>query len=96
MKRSRLAIVIVAVLCLVLIQPPREVTTQLTSARMTAVTDVIFRWLLLLAVLPITWCFYEWRKHTRHFGLIAKALGRCVVNDEVVSEAHMMFGLIET
>jgi len=29
-------------------------------------------------------------------GRIAKALGRCVVNDEVVSEAHMMFGLIET
>jgi putative colanic acid biosynthesis UDP-glucose lipid carrier transferase len=49
--RSSEAIVIVAVLCLVLIQPPREVTTQLTSARMTAVTDVIFRWLLLLAVM---------------------------------------------
>jgi UDP-3-O-[3-hydroxymyristoyl] N-acetylglucosamine deacetylase/3-hydroxyacyl-[acyl-carrier-protein] dehydratase len=29
-------------------------------------------------------------------GRVAKALGRCVVNDEVVSEAHMMFGLIET
>jgi UDP-3-O-[3-hydroxymyristoyl] N-acetylglucosamine deacetylase/3-hydroxyacyl-[acyl-carrier-protein] dehydratase len=29
-------------------------------------------------------------------GRIAKAVGRCVVNDEVVSEAHMMFGLIET
>ena len=27
---------------------------------------------------------------------IAKALGRCVVNDEVVSEAHMMFGIIDT
>jgi putative colanic acid biosynthesis UDP-glucose lipid carrier transferase len=49
--RSSEAIVIVAVLCLVLIQPPREVTTQLTSARMTAVADVIFRWLLLLAVM---------------------------------------------
>jgi putative colanic acid biosynthesis UDP-glucose lipid carrier transferase len=49
--RSSEAIVIVAVLCLVLIQPPREVTTQLTSARMTAVADVILRWLLLLAVM---------------------------------------------
>ena len=28
------AIVILAVLCLVLIQPPREVTTQLTTARL--------------------------------------------------------------
>jgi hypothetical protein len=49
--RSSTAIVIVAVLCLVLVQPPREVNTQITSARLTAVTDVIFRWLLLLAVL---------------------------------------------
>ncbi|MEP6546104.1 MAG: undecaprenyl-phosphate glucose phosphotransferase [Gammaproteobacteria bacterium] len=49
--RSSAAIVIVAVLCLVLIQPPREVTTQLTSARISAVVDVIFRWLLLLGVL---------------------------------------------
>ena len=29
-------------------------------------------------------------------GRIAKAQGRCVVNDEVVSEAHMMFGMIDT
>lgn len=49
--RSSEAIVIVSVLCLVLIQPPREVTTQLTSARMAAVSDVIFRWLLLLTVM---------------------------------------------
>ncbi len=49
--RSSESIVIVAVLCLVLIQPPREVSTQLTSARVTAVADVIIRWLLLLAVL---------------------------------------------
>jgi putative colanic acid biosysnthesis UDP-glucose lipid carrier transferase len=48
---SSAAIVIVGVLCLVLVQPPREVSTQLTSARLTAVTDVIMRWLLLLAVL---------------------------------------------
>ena len=49
--RSSQAIVVVAVLCLVLIQPPREVTTPVTTARITAVADTIFRWLLLLAVL---------------------------------------------
>jgi putative colanic acid biosynthesis UDP-glucose lipid carrier transferase len=38
-------------LCLVLVQPPREVSTQLTSARLSAVADVILRWMLLLAVL---------------------------------------------
>jgi putative colanic acid biosynthesis UDP-glucose lipid carrier transferase len=48
---SSSAIVIVAVLCLVLVQPPREVSTQLTSPRVSAVVDVIFRWLLLLGVL---------------------------------------------
>jgi putative colanic acid biosynthesis UDP-glucose lipid carrier transferase len=36
---------------LILVQPPREVSTQLTSARISAVADVIFRWLLLLAVM---------------------------------------------
>jgi len=35
----------------VLVQPPREVSTQLTSARLSAVADVILRWMLLLAVL---------------------------------------------
>src|SRR6202046_4268713 len=50
-NRSSQAIIIVAVLCLVLVQPPREVSTQLTSARLSAVVDVILRWLLLLAVL---------------------------------------------
>ncbi len=48
---SSSAMVIVAVLCLVLVQPPREVNTALTSPRMSAVVDVIFRWLLLLGVL---------------------------------------------
>src|SRR5579872_4800195 len=48
---SSTGVVIVAVLCLVLVQPPREVTTQLTSARLAAVSDVIMRWMLLLAVL---------------------------------------------
>jgi putative colanic acid biosynthesis UDP-glucose lipid carrier transferase len=49
--RSSQAIIIVAVLCLILIQAPREVSTQLTSARISSITDVIFRWLLLLAVM---------------------------------------------
>ena len=49
--RSSEAIIIVAVLCLILVQPPREITTQITSARLSAVADVIFRWLLLLAVM---------------------------------------------
>ncbi|HMA00615.1 MAG TPA: hypothetical protein VKP66_21935, partial [Steroidobacteraceae bacterium] len=48
---SSSAMVIVAVLCLVLVQPPREVSAQITSPRVSAVVDVIFRWLLLLAVL---------------------------------------------
>jgi putative colanic acid biosysnthesis UDP-glucose lipid carrier transferase len=43
--------VIVAVLCLVLVQPPREISTQLTSERTSAVVDVVFRWMLLLVVL---------------------------------------------
>jgi putative colanic acid biosynthesis UDP-glucose lipid carrier transferase len=49
--RSSEAIIIVAVLCLVLVTPPREVSTQLTSAKLSAVVDVIFRWLLLLGVM---------------------------------------------
>ncbi len=48
---SSSAITIVAVLCLVLVQPPREVSSQITSPRVSAVIDVIFRWLLLLGVL---------------------------------------------
>jgi putative colanic acid biosynthesis UDP-glucose lipid carrier transferase len=48
---SSTAVVIAAVLCLVLVQPPREVSTQLTSQRAAAVTDVILRWTLLLGVL---------------------------------------------
>jgi putative colanic acid biosynthesis UDP-glucose lipid carrier transferase len=44
-------IVVVAVVCLVLIQPPREVTAQLTSPRVSAVFDVLLRWFLILAVL---------------------------------------------
>jgi len=44
-------IAVVAVVCLILVQPPREVTTQLTSPRVSAVVDVIFRWFLILAAL---------------------------------------------
>jgi putative colanic acid biosysnthesis UDP-glucose lipid carrier transferase len=43
--------VVVAVLCLILVQPPRELNTQFASARISAVVDVLFRWMLLLAVL---------------------------------------------
>src|SRR6202163_3849870 len=49
--RSSEAIIIVAVLCLILVQAPREVTTQLTSARISSIADVLFRWMLLLAVM---------------------------------------------
>jgi putative colanic acid biosysnthesis UDP-glucose lipid carrier transferase len=50
-NRSSQAIIIVAVLCLILVQAPREVATQITSARLSAATDVIIRWLLLLGVM---------------------------------------------
>src|ERR1035441_9997061 len=48
---SSATIVIVAVACLVLIQPPRESNMQFTSPRISAVVDVIFRWFLVLALL---------------------------------------------
>ena len=48
---SSAAIAIVGVLCLVLVQPPREVSTQLTSARLSDVADVTLRWMILLLVL---------------------------------------------
>jgi putative colanic acid biosynthesis UDP-glucose lipid carrier transferase len=48
---SSSATVISAVMCLILVQPPREVTSQLTSARISAVVDVVFRWLLLIIML---------------------------------------------
>ncbi len=48
---SASTIVLVAVVCLVLIQPPREVTAQLTAPRVSAVVDVVLRWYLALAVL---------------------------------------------
>jgi putative colanic acid biosynthesis UDP-glucose lipid carrier transferase len=44
-------IAVVAVVCLVLVQPPREVTAQLTSPRVSAVVDVMFRWFLILGLL---------------------------------------------
>ena len=48
---SSAAIVIMGLLCLVLVQPPRELSAQLTSARLSGVADVILRWMLLLVVL---------------------------------------------
>ena len=48
---SSSAIVIMGLLCLVLVAPPREVSIQLTSARLADVADVITRWMLLLVVL---------------------------------------------
>ena len=48
---SASTIVIVTVACLVLIQPPREMSTQFTSPRISAVVDVILRWFLVLTLL---------------------------------------------
>src|SRR5450759_4626890 len=48
---SSSAIVIVAVACLVLVQPPREISTQFTAPRISAIVDVIFRWFLVLGLL---------------------------------------------
>jgi putative colanic acid biosysnthesis UDP-glucose lipid carrier transferase len=48
---SSAAIVIVSVLCLVLVQPPREFSTDLTSGRVAGVADVILRWMMMLLVL---------------------------------------------
>jgi putative colanic acid biosynthesis UDP-glucose lipid carrier transferase len=44
-------IIIVAVVCLVLVQLPHDASAQLTSPRVSAVVDVIIRWFLMLAVL---------------------------------------------
>jgi putative colanic acid biosynthesis UDP-glucose lipid carrier transferase len=48
---SSAAIVIVGLLSLVLVQPPHEVSTQLTAARSAGVADMILRWTTLLLVL---------------------------------------------
>jgi putative colanic acid biosysnthesis UDP-glucose lipid carrier transferase len=48
---SSSTIVMVTVACLILIQPPRETSTQFTSPRISAVVDVILRWFLVLALL---------------------------------------------
>ncbi|HVC01626.1 MAG TPA: undecaprenyl-phosphate glucose phosphotransferase [Steroidobacteraceae bacterium] len=47
------AAVVPIVLCLTLIQAPREVGTQLTSERTIAVADALLRWLLLLGALLV-------------------------------------------
>jgi putative colanic acid biosysnthesis UDP-glucose lipid carrier transferase len=48
---SSAVIIIVSVLCLVLVQPPREVSTQLTATRLSNIADVILRWVMMLLVL---------------------------------------------
>jgi putative colanic acid biosynthesis UDP-glucose lipid carrier transferase len=48
---SSAAITIVSVLCLVLVQPPREVGTHLASERLSGIADVIMRWMIMLLVL---------------------------------------------
>jgi putative colanic acid biosynthesis UDP-glucose lipid carrier transferase len=48
---------VVAVLCLVLIETPRDVTMQLASASLPAATGVIARWLLMLTVLVVVHFF---------------------------------------
>jgi putative colanic acid biosynthesis UDP-glucose lipid carrier transferase len=45
---SSAAVMVIAVLCLILVEPPRDVTLQLASARLPAATGVIARWLMLL------------------------------------------------
>jgi len=50
---SSTSIVVIAVLCLVLIEAPRDVTLQLASARLPAATGVIARWLLVLTGLGV-------------------------------------------
>ena len=50
---SSIVLMVVAVLCLVLIESPRDVTMQLASASLPAATGVIARWLVLLTVLGI-------------------------------------------
>ena len=45
------AAAVAIVLCLMLIQLPREVSTQLTSLRAAAVADVLFRWALVLVAM---------------------------------------------
>ncbi|MEO7207751.1 MAG: undecaprenyl-phosphate glucose phosphotransferase [Steroidobacteraceae bacterium] len=48
---SSAAVVIVSVLCLVLVQPPREVSTELFEARLSSVADVALRWMMMLVAL---------------------------------------------
>jgi putative colanic acid biosynthesis UDP-glucose lipid carrier transferase len=48
---SSAALVIVSVLCLVLVQPPREVSTQLSATRLSDIAEVILRWMMMLLVL---------------------------------------------
>ncbi len=48
---SSSALPLVAVLSLVLVRPPPELTGQLAASRISAAVDIVFRWMLLLAAL---------------------------------------------
>ncbi|HEY2683511.1 MAG TPA: undecaprenyl-phosphate glucose phosphotransferase [Steroidobacteraceae bacterium] len=48
---SSSATMISAVLCLILVQPPREMSSQIQLARISAIVDVVFRWILMLSIL---------------------------------------------
>jgi putative colanic acid biosynthesis UDP-glucose lipid carrier transferase len=48
---SSSATMISAVLCLILVQPPREMSSQIQMARISAIVDVVFRWVLMLSML---------------------------------------------
>ena len=50
---SSAAIMVIAVLCLILVEPPRDVTLQLASARLPAAAGVLARWLLFLTGLAV-------------------------------------------
>ncbi len=45
--------VVVTLLCLILIQTPRDVGTHLTNERVSAIADVMFRWALLLVIIYV-------------------------------------------
>src|SRR5271154_5092387 len=50
---SSMDIMVVGVLCLLLIEPPKDVPLQLASASLPAATGVIARWLLVLIALAL-------------------------------------------
>src|SRR3954467_6013186 len=49
--KSSPAVAIAGVLCLILVQAPRQVSSQLTNSHLSAASSVFVRWLLLICVL---------------------------------------------